>query len=106
MIISLILVFLILLSAGLVFNFQNLDLITVKFWIISFESPIGLIIVTSFIVGVLIPILIMMPPFLTRGYKIKKKNEEIAKMKKRLDDSAIMFESGGLGNEGETYKHN
>ncbi|HMP67632.1 MAG TPA: LapA family protein [Candidatus Paceibacterota bacterium] len=105
MIFTLIFLFLILLSTGLIFNFQNLDIITVNFWLISFESPIGLIIVTSFIIGVLIPVLILFPIILNARYKIKKQNNETEKLQKKIDDSAIMFESGGLGEEGETYKN-
>jgi uncharacterized integral membrane protein len=91
---------------GIIFSFQNLLMVPVKFLFLEFQSPVGLIIVSSFIVGIIIPIGVLLPIVLARNYKIKKLDKEKETLGKRLDDSGILFESSGLGTEGEKYKNN
>lgn len=107
MIITLIVVFLILVALGLTFSLQNISIVTVNFLTMNFESPIGLIIITSFVAGIIITMTFAVTAIINRGYKIKTLNTKIEQLEKRLNDSSsITFESGGLGSEGEGYRNN
>jgi uncharacterized integral membrane protein len=91
---------------SMIFSFQNLLVVQVKFLLFEFQSPVGLLIVASFLFGVVIPVGILLPIVLTKNLKIRKLEKEKENINKRLDDSGILFESSGLGNEGEKYKNN
>lgn len=106
MIIGNIILSLVLVILGMIFSFQNLLVVQVKFLLFEFQSPVGLIIVASFIFGIVIPIGILLPIVLTKNYKIRKLEKEKEFLNKRLNDSGILFESSGLGVEGEKYKSN
>ncbi len=106
MIIGTIIFILVVISVGLIFSFQNLIDVPVTFLFWTFQSPVGLIIVTSFVVGLILAVGFLVPMVLTRDLKIKKLKNENAVFQRRLDDSGILFESSGLGTEGEKYKNN
>jgi len=97
---------LIIIVIGLIFIFQNMAVIPITFAIWNFESPIGLVVTTAFVAGIVITFLFSFTVIM--AYKVKnkflKKNNDM--LQKRLKETAIVFEAPGLGAEGESYKNN
>lgn len=89
-----------LLIAGLVFIFQNLDEVTVHFLQLSFTGPVALTISATLIGGFLIGLCMMMPARWRLSQEISKLKKEIVLLKK-ADPSTIIYRSEGLGEEGQ-----
>ncbi|HRY30908.1 MAG TPA: LapA family protein [Candidatus Paceibacterota bacterium] len=92
-------------ALGLLFSFQNIAPAQIVFLAWNFQSPTWLVIAVSFFLGFIIPLGILLPMVLVRNLKIRKLEKEKAVAEKRLNDSGLLFESPGLGTEGEKYKN-
>lgn len=91
----------ILLILGLIFIFQNLNDVTVRFFSLQSEGPLALAIAVAFLGGFVISLLAIWPgKFITarKNTKLVKENE---RLQKKLSETAIVFETPGLGKEGE-----
>ena len=87
----------------IVLVFQNLTLAPVTLLWISVDAPVGLMMIISFLTGVIVLALIVLPHIFNKGLKISKIEKEKHEMQLKIDSSGIDFESDGLGKEG-SYK--
>lgn len=101
-----IIIILLVVVLGLILHLQNLADVSINIFFWSIETPIGVVALIVFVAGVLVASAVLWPMIWKRNLKNKKLEEENVIFKRRLDDSGILFESGGLGTEGEKYKHN
>jgi len=88
----------------LIFIFQNNDIVTLKFLTYQTEVISGFIILASVFLGIIFAATIFLPNTILRGYKIKDLQAEIEKLKIKIKNETIIYESDGLGIEGMDYK--
>ena len=84
----------------LVLTFQNLTLAPLTLIWTTVDAPVGLVMIVSFLAGVIVLALIILPHIFTKGRQISKIEKEKHEMQLKLDASGIDFESEGLGKEG------
>lgn len=88
----------------LIFVFQNTDIVVLKFLAYKTQVFSGLIILTSVFLGVVLSTTIILPILLIKMSDIKDLNKEIERLKTKLKNETIQYESDGLGSEGMDYK--
>lgn len=86
---------------SLIFIFQNLENATVKFIKYSFTAPIALIVAIALFAGFFVGTFFIWPELASKRRTIKIVEKENIFLKKKLDESAIKYNTEGLGLEGE-----
>lgn len=97
-------VFTLLVLSILIFVFQNTDIVVLKFLAYNTEVFSGLIILASVFLGVVLSTTILLPNLLIKKSGIRDLREEIERLKTKLKNETIQYESDGLGSEGMDYK--
>jgi uncharacterized integral membrane protein len=93
----------ILFFAILLFIFQNSDIVVLKFVTYQTEVVSGLIILASVFLGILFTATAILPNLILKNYKIKELEKEIEKLKVKIKNETIIYDSPGLGSEGMDY---
>ena len=88
----------------LVFVFQNTDIVVLKFLAYSTQVFSGIIILASVFLGIVLSATMLLPNLLIKISHIKDLDQEIEKLKTKLKNETIQYESDGLGSEGMDYK--
>ena len=88
----------------LIFVFQNTDIVVLKFLAYTTQVFSGIIILASVFLGLVLSTTIILPILLIKISEIKDLKQEIAKLKEKLKNETIQYESDGLGSEGMDYK--
>lgn len=96
--------FLVALIVLLMFLFQNMSTIAITFALWTFESPVGMLIAASVVIGFALGLVLILPSLLSKKFKLREAGRQIDLLEKRLNETAMTFESPGLGAEGESYK--
>lgn len=90
-------------GAVVAFIFQNPTFVTVSFFNYQYESFLGLIVTGAFFAGFLFSIIIFLPDTMKRTWQLTRLKSENKKLKKYVDQDNIVYESKGLGSEGERF---
>lgn len=93
-----------LVTAILVFIFQNDELVTLKFLTYNTQVISGIMILTSVFLGIIFTATVVLPNVILKGYKVRDLEQEIVKLKTKIKNELITYESDGLGSEGMEYK--
>ncbi len=93
-----------LVSSILLFIFQNREVVNLYFLTYQTEVISGIVILVSVFLGVLFTLTAILPNLILKKYKIKDLSEEIERLKIKLKNETIQYESDGLGSEGMDYK--
>jgi uncharacterized integral membrane protein len=88
----------------LIFVFQNTDIVVLKFLAYNTQVFSGLIILASVFLGVVLSTTILLPNLLFKISEIRDLNKEILRLKEKIKNETITYESDGLGSEGMDYK--
>jgi len=88
----------------LIFVFQNTDIVVLKFLAYNTQVFSGIIILASVFLGVVLSTTIILPILLMKMSDIKDLNKEIERLRTKLKNETIQYESDGLGSEGMDYK--
>jgi uncharacterized integral membrane protein len=87
----------------LIFIFQNSDPVVLKFITFKAEVVSGLMILTSVFLGILFTATAILPNLILKNYKLKELEKEIEKLKVKIKNETIVYDSPGLGSEGMDY---
>jgi len=101
---SLTIVLTLLVLSILIFVFQNTDIVVLKFLAYNTQVFSGLIILASVFLGTVLSTTILLPILLIKISDIRDLNKEIERLKTKLKNETIQYESDGLGSEGMDYK--
>ncbi|MCK9273367.1 LapA family protein [Candidatus Gracilibacteria bacterium] len=88
----------------LIFVFQNTDIVVLKFLAYNTQVFSGIIILASVFLGLVLSTTILLPILLIKMSEIRDLKLEIVKLKEKLKNETIQYESDGLGSEGMDYK--
>jgi uncharacterized integral membrane protein len=94
----------ILVLAIAIFIFQNDAIVTLKFLSYHTEVISGLIILASVFLGIILTATMILPNLILKNYKVKGLEQEVEKLKIKIKNETITYESDGLGSEGMDYK--
>jgi uncharacterized integral membrane protein len=97
-------VFTLLVLSILIFVFQNTDIVVLKFLAYDTQVFSGLIILASVFLGAVLSTTMLLPNLLIKMSEIKDLKKEIERLKTKLKNETIQYESDGLGSEGMDYK--
>lgn len=88
----------------LVFVFQNTDIVILKFLSYNTEVFSGIIILASVFLGIVLSTTMLLPNLLFKMSEMNDLKQEIFKLKEKIKNETIQYESDGLGSEGMDYK--
>ena len=88
----------------LIFVFQNTDIVVLKFLAYNTQVFSGIIILASVFLGVVLSTTIILPILLMKMSDIRDLKQEIVRLREKLKNETIQYESDGLGSEGMDYK--
>ena len=88
----------------LIFVFQNTDIVVLKFLAYNTQVFSGLIILASVFLGIVLSTTTLLPNLLIKINEITDLKQEIVKLKEKIKNETITYESDGLGSEGMDYK--
>jgi len=88
----------------LIFVFQNTDIVVLKFLAYNTQVFSGIIILASVFLGLVLSTTILLPILLIKMSEIRDLKLVIVKLKEKLKNETIQYESDGLGSEGMDYK--
>lgn len=96
-----IIVGLIIAGGALFFAFQNNESVTIHFLGNELTGSVALIIIAAMIIGFVIGLVIFVPRSIADTWKAKTLQREVDRLRKKLGEEPITYESPGLGEEGE-----
>lgn len=88
----------------LVFVFQNTDIVVLKFLSYNTQVFSGIIILASVFLGIVLSTTMLLPNLLFKISEMNDLKQEIVKLKEKIKNETIQYESDGLGSEGMDYK--
>jgi len=88
----------------LIFVFQNTDIVVLKFLAYNTQVFSGIIILASVFLGLVLSTTILLPILLMKMSEIIDLKQEITRLKEKIKNETIQYESDGLGSEGMDYK--
>jgi uncharacterized integral membrane protein len=94
----------ILIAGILTFILQNNELVVLKFLFYKTNVFSGVMILSSVVLGIALTFGFLAPKIAVSKYRIGELERDNLKLKEKIKNETINFESDGLGSEGTYYK--
>lgn len=90
--------------AALVFAFQNNDLIQVEFLVWDIESSLALVIIAGILAGFVVAFMLATGIMIKSSARVQELKNKIKELDDKKESVGIVYESEGLGSQGETLE--